>query len=451
MKKILISIAVLLIAASSFAMEAPDVKVNGGVKMRGYSLDNFLDFNSSSDGDNWSVFRIQSNIAATAAFEKNVTAHVNFSNQTYSEATYKSNNFNDTDYNDTDNSALWMDNQSGKVFVDQAWIEVKKFLDTPINMKFGRQYLMYGGGFVLFTGQSQYASTAMYFDGVKLTWAVKDKMDIDLLYFKDQENNRADAVDDDMTMIGLYVTAKLLPGQQELYVLHKEDQDQKGAAPPEKNFYLIGARVSNKMSFGLDYALEGGYETGKYDDRNQIDQAAYALKADIGYTLKVKTDPRIFAGYVYLSGDGTPGDDTNNSWDSFYGGWPIYGDMLAWKYINVGTANSLSNPYPGYTVGGRIGGEVIYSNLTMGTVGVGFAPRSDVSVKLSGSMLEFIDVNPAVTDSEEFGNYYQLDAKYNYTDALSFAMYAAMIDPGDAFGPDTENAYEFFWETSLKF
>jgi len=434
MKKILISIAVLLIAVSSFAMEAPDVKVNGGVKMRGYSLDNFLDFNSSSDGDNWSVFRIQSNIAATAAFEKNVTACVNFSNQTYGEGV--------SDY---------LDNQSGKVFVDQAWIEVKKFLDTPINMKFGRQLLMYGGGFVLFTGQSQYASTAMYFDGVKLTWAVKDKMDIDLLYFKDQENNRADAVDDDMTMIGLYVTAKLLPGQQELYVLHKEDQDQKGAAPPEKNFYLIGARVSNKMSFGLDYALEGGYETGKYDDRNQIDQKAYALKADLGYTLKVKTDPRIFAGYVYLSGDGTPGDDTNNSWDSFYGGWPIYGDMLAWKYINVGAANSLSNPYPGYTVGGRIGGEVIYSNLTMGTVGVGFAPRSDISVKLSGSMLEFIDVNPAFTDSEEFGNYYQLDAKYNYTDTLSFAMYAGMIDPGDAFGPDTENAYEFYWETSLKF
>jgi len=137
MKKILIIVAVLLIAVPSFAVEAPDIKVNGGVKVRGYSLDNFLDFDSSKDGDNWDVFRIQSNIAATAAFEKNITAHVNFSNQTYGESIYKTNSFNDTDYNDNDNAAMWIDNYSGKVFVDQAWIEVKKFLDTPINMKLG--------------------------------------------------------------------------------------------------------------------------------------------------------------------------------------------------------------------------------------------------------------------------------------------------------------------------
>jgi hypothetical protein len=210
------------------------------------------------------------------------------------------------------------------------------------------------------------------------------------------------------------------------------------------------------MENGLDYALEGGYEAGKFDDRNQIDQEAYALKADLGYTFKVKTDPRVFGGYVYLSGDGTPGDDTNQSWDSFYGGWPVYGDLLAWKYLaNIPYpphgANVIGNPYPDYEVGSNIVGEVMYSNLTMGTLGVGFAPREDISIKLSGSMIEFIDVDRTVTDEKDFGNYYQLDARYKYSDVLGFGLYAAMIDAGKAFEPYRDNAYEVFWETSLKF
>ncbi|MFO7557656.1 MAG: alginate export family protein [Desulfobacterales bacterium] len=438
MKKVLISLAVLLIAATSFAIESPDVKINGEVRMRGYYLENFYDFDSSSDYDNWSVFRIRSHIAATAAFEKNVTAYVKFANQTYGEGVSDA-----------------ADNQSGKVFVDNAWIEVKKFLDAPINLKFGRQNLMYGGGFVLFDGQSQMASTSLYFDGVKLTWEVKDKMDVDFLYFKDQENRREDAIDDDITLMGVYVTAKLLSdtGKQELYVLHKEQQDQKGAVAPEKSIYLIGARISDKMKSGLDYAVEGAMETGKYDDRNNIDQEAYAFKADLGYTLKAKMDPRIFGGFTYLSGDEDPTDDTNKAWDSFYGGWPVYGDLLAWKYLtNIPYppygANVLGNAYPNYEVGSNIVGEVMYSNLIMGTLGVGFVPKEDISVSLSASYIEMNDTYAGVDD--EFGWYYQMDTKYKYSDALGFGLYAAMIDPGDAF-PDADNAYEVFWETSLRF
>jgi len=437
MKKILITIAVLLIATSSFAMEGPDVKIDGSVRVRGYYLENFYDFDNSSDYDNWPVFRIKSHIAAKAAFEKNVTAYVKFTNQTYGEGVSDAG-----------------DNKSGKVFVDNAWIEVKKFWDKPINLKFGRQNLMYGGGFVLFDGQSQMASTSLYFDGVKLTWQIKDKIDVDFLYFKDQENRRELAIDDDITLCGIYATAKLLPGKQELYVLHKDQQDLKGTAGPEKSIYLIGARVSNKMKSGLDYALEGGLETGKYDDRNNIDQEAYALKADLGYTLKAKMDPRIFCGFAYLSGDGDANDDTNEAWDSFYGGWPVYGDLLAWKYLtNIPIpphgANVLGNAYPNYEVGSNVVGEVMYSNLTMGTLGVGFKPKDDISVKLSGSYIDLNDTFAGV--DSEFGLYYQLDTKYKYSDALGFRLYAAMIDAGKAFEPYRDNAYEVFWETSLRF
>jgi hypothetical protein len=298
------------------------------------------------------------------------------------------------------------------------------------------------------------ASTSLYFDGVKVTWQIKDKMDVDFLYFKDQENRREDAIDDDITLMGLYVTAKLLPGQQELYLLHKDQQDLNGTVPPEKSIYLIGARVSNKMTSGLDYALEGGMETGKYDDRNNIDQEAYAVKADLGYTLKAKTDPRVFCGFAYLSGDKDSTGDTNEGWDSFYGGWPIYGDLLAWKYLtNIPYAphgqNVLGNAYANYEVGSNVVGEVMYSNMMIYTLGAGFVPRSDISAKLTGSYIELDKTFIGVSD--EFGYYYQLDTKYNYSEILSFSLYAAMIDAGKAFEPYRDNAFEVFWETSLKF
>ena len=56
-------------------------------------------------------------------------------------------------------------------------------------------------------------------------------------------------------------------------------------------------------------------------------------------------------------------------------------------------------------------------------------------------------------DEDDFGDYYQAKASYAYSKNLSFSMYAAMIEPGCAFkdlGMNDE-AYEFFWETNLKF
>jgi hypothetical protein len=49
------------------------------------------------------------------------------------------------------------------------------------------------------------------------------------------------------------------------------------------------------------------------------------------------------------------------------------------------------------------------------------------------------------------GDYYQLVAEYRYSEHLKFGMYAALIDPGDAFVGRSDPASEAFWELNLGF
>ncbi len=55
-------------------------------------------------------------------------------------------------------------------------------------------------------------------------------------------------------------------------------------------------------------------------------------------------------------------------------------------------------------------------------------------------------------DDDDYGDYYQLQLSYPYTKALTFSLYAAAIEPGDAF-PDSNDdmAHELFFETNLAF
>ncbi len=60
------------------------------------------------------------------------------------------------------------DNRDNKIFLDNAYIEARNMFNLPVDLTLGRQNLIYGSGFVILDGQSQFASTSIYFDGVKL-------------------------------------------------------------------------------------------------------------------------------------------------------------------------------------------------------------------------------------------------------------------------------------------
>ncbi len=429
--------------AAKKGVELPEwtqnLSLGGEVTFRGYNLQNVWDFNDNTDGDNRDLFRLKGSLAATYKATDNVSAKVQVTNQTWGEGTGTG------------------DNTDNKVFLDNAYINVKNLLNLPVEGTFGRQNVIYGSGFVLLDGQSQFGSTSIYFDGIKLRWNLTDNLMLDGMYLKDQENNTGNNYNpalasttggrgDDITLSGFYLTNKKCPitgMQQELYALNRHDQW------VGKDIWMYGARLSDKLANGFDYSLEGALQTG--DATETLDQDAYGLKLDAGYTFKdLGWKPRPYVGYALMSGDGNANDGDNEQWDVFYGGWPQWGDLLAWKYLNIGAGNNLNTVY-GQDDYSRVTGEAVYSNLQIATLGVGFVPFDKFTANLSYSDLQFDETTGGVDD--DFGDYYQATLKYQYNKHLSFSLYAALLDPGKAFtdqGMDDE-ATEVYWETQFKF
>ncbi len=433
-KKLGFILAVLLLIPSmAIGVELSNVKLGGQVTVRGYSLENMWDYDTDANADEWDVFRIKGSVFTGIDVGDNITAFVQLTNQTWGEGV--------SDYKD---------NESNKVFLDNAYIEAKNVLG-PISLKLGRQNLIYGSGFVVLDGQSQFASTSIYFDGVKATWGITDQILLDALYMKDQENNRSSVAPDDITLSGLYLTATkacpVMGGQQEVYALNREDEK------TSKDIWMFGFRLSDKLANGLDYSGEGAIQTGTaYKGQ---DQDAYGYKLDLGYTfLGLDLKPRIFGQYAYMSGDQADTKDYEG-WDVFYGGWPQFGDLLAWAYVTVPVL-------PGYSAIGdpavSTNGEAAYTNLHIATIGLGFAIDDKIFPKISFSKLRFDEDNtntvygPLLTGND-LGNYYQLNAKYQYTKMLAFSAYYAIIQPGDAIEDllCSDDAQEFYWEAEVKF
>lgn len=421
-------------ASSTAADWTKKISLGGQVRLRGYDLNNVWDFNDEdakgSTQDHWNVFRLKSSLKATVKATKDVTAVVQLTDQTYGEGVGV-------------DSIGEGDNRDNTIFLDNAYINARNMFDLPVDLTFGRQNLIYGSGFVVLDGQSQFASTSIYFDGVKLRWHATDKTSLDLLYMKDQEGNRNNSYDDDITLSGAYLTSAQCPfiGKSELYVLNRNDEGLK------KDIWMYGLRLSDKLANGFDYSVEGAIQRGDVDTQNQD---AYGYKLDAGYTFKdAAMTPRIYLGYGFMSGDDTNTSDDNEGWDVFYGGWPQFGDLLAWKYVNVAGANALANVYT-YNKLSSTGGEATYGNFSIATLGASANLLENLSANLSYSLLTFDEVTAGLDD--DFGDYYQAKLKYKYNKQLSFSLYGALLDPGDAFGStQQDDATEVYWESDFRF
>ena len=414
-----------------------NMTMGGEVIFRGYTLRNTWSFDDNVKDDDRDAFRLKGSLWSNYQATDDVNVRIQLTNQSWGEG------------------AGVGDNKDNKVFLDNAYINVNNLLGLPLEATLGRQNVIYGSGFVILDGQSQYGSTSIYFDGVKLRWRIAEQLTLDGLYLKDRENRPGHATKDDITLSGLYFINQECPltgMRQEFYLLNREDEDL------GKDIWMYGARFSDRLAMGIDYSLEGAIQKGDAgwdkDTNRSIDQDAYGLKLDAGYTLQgVAMKPRFYTNYSYLSGN-KAGTDKNEQWDVFYGGWPQWGDLLAWRYLNLKddtsstNKNNLKDVYTSFDDYGDVVGEAIYSNLQIITLGMSANLTQKLTGNISYSDLRFNQTNPGV--SKDFGDYYQATVKYQYNRNLSFSVYGALLDPGAAFAT-SDNATELYWEAAYRF
>lgn len=408
------------------------VTLSGQVRFRGYDLRNMWSFDDAQKWDQWNAFRAKGSLKTTIKATDDVTAVLQITNQTWGNGV-------------TDKYGQELDNTGNKFFLDNAYVNVRSMFDLPMELTVGRQNLIYGGGFVLFDGNSQFASSSIYFDGVKLSWHPTGATTLDAFYMKDEENNRDNLSDDDITLTGLYLTVADMPvvGKSEVYFLNRNDE------ALGKDIWMLGARISDKLENGFDYTLEAAWQTG--DALQDVDQGAWGTKLDAGYTFKdARMHPRIFGGFVLLGGD-DPDTEKNEGWDVFYGGWGgIYGDLLVWTYVNLPNEMNILNTIYDHDKLSSTSLEAPFSNFRMMSLGVQADLLKNLSGSLSWSDLSFDETYAGIDD--DFGDYYQTKLKYRYNPQLSFSFYGGLIVPGEAFSATgQDDARELYWETDYRF
>ena len=222
------------------------------------------------------------------------------------------------------------DKSPEKVDVHQAYVVLNRICGLALDLKVGRQELMYGDSRLV--GLNSWGN-GRAFDAIKLMY-IGDTVGVDIWTAKVMENNSCSGVvgctapvtgasGQDTDFYGIYSTVKENPipeSNLQGYILYKYD------GPTNLSEYTVGARLAGKASgVGIDYTGEFAYQFG--DKGNPVTSSAYrlvnisayALAGEAGYTMaNLIWSPRVAIEYDLATGDNDSTDKDYKTFDQLY-------------------------------------------------------------------------------------------------------------------------------------
>jgi len=226
----------------------------------------------------------------------------------------------------------------------QGYVEFGKTEVPSVLLKVGRQEMFFGEQRLI--GHLNWTNTARSFDAARLTLQHKNyKVDLfsaSVVNFREETATnpyRWDKSTGGNVLHGAYGSiTKVVPNATiEPYVLWRLARGTRTEAglPGKTDRVVFGARFAGKIGKAWDYSLE---EVGQTGSVGADDITAMASHATIGYTINsLKKKPRLVAEYNYASGDKTPGDGKQQTFDQLYPtGHDKLGlsDQVGWKNIH---------------------------------------------------------------------------------------------------------------------
>lgn len=231
---------------------------------------------------------------------------------------------------------------------DNLYVDIKDAFDLPVDLRIGRQNLVYGEGFLLIEGTPLDGSRTIYFNAVKASIKLDD-WTVDLLGIRqDQKERRLPAISENNRSLVLQkeeawgVYGKYSGWENicfEPYYLHKEEK-----STPKVKLDTLGSRfVYTDKPWTV--RSEAAYQFGDYGEYDNTGLGGYLF---FDYEMKdLPFTPVITTGYMYLSGD-DPDSDTNEAWNPLFSHWPGLSEVYAYmltseKEIGYWTNTQLYN------------------------------------------------------------------------------------------------------------
>lgn len=255
---------------------------------------------------------------------------------------------------------------------DHLYLDFKNLADGKLDLRIGRQDLMYGNGRVLLDGTPLDGSRTIYFNAVKASVKWPETV-VDLLGIWDKAEDEL-AINtqhrDLVGLVGKYPTDMVESGGGvylknssiqkmpfEAYYLYKNESDYEywvpgtDGAPPTKvvqpddlNLHTLGVRLMPKFTEFLSGSLEAA---GQMGERGPQDVDGWMVDAKLSHKFVVDTlNPTGSVGLYCLSGD-DPNTTDDEGWNPLWARWPQYSELYvyAWDADGAGRWSNVTMPY----------------------------------------------------------------------------------------------------------
>lgn len=262
-----------------------------------------------------------------------------------------------------------------ELVVDNLYLDLKGLFGNTLDIRAGRQDLVYGKGRVLLDGTPLDGSRTIYFDALKLSYrgvpdnvvdflAISNSPENDLALHKPEVTRYLSGYTPTSDMkekgAGVYWKSNMYKEFPfEAYYLYKEESEwtgpnlfpggqQVGAVWefPELNLSTVGVRLMPKLGDRVEANLELAYQWG---DRGSADVEGVMVDALVNWTPPVleSAKPKVGAGWYYLSGDKQSTRNKDEGWNPLFARWPQYSELYVFAFDRDGAGrwSNVSMPH----------------------------------------------------------------------------------------------------------
>ena len=433
-KRLIVILALALVVGLTFGAayaEVQNVKVSGDIIASGV-MRNHFNLQNGPAGDKKNIdqnfFMTQTRVRVDADLTDNVSATVRLINERVW------NGQNDTSASGNDSIDL-----------DLAYVTLKEFLYSPLNLTIGRQEIRFGNGLVI--GNAGIANGVVNiptdlterkaFDAIRSTLNY-DPLVIDMIYAKVNESDTTRNNDIDLMGINATYTLNKRINVSGYYFLKSDNNNGvSNSLQKADKVNTIGALVSTTPIDDLTASLEVAYQFGKVageiaPSANYNRRSAYAIQAMADYNFsKVKMTPKIGASYTYLSGDKNGDASSQSSWDSMYYDQKLGNiayALISFTDLSVFNLRAAFKPMDDVTI------SLLYGYFDMAKEkkdGWNYTSAS----RYDGTNRYFTATN-LKNNKPHLGDEIDATITYDYTEDVQFGLTGGLFVPGNAFDAD---------------
>ncbi|MFQ5752264.1 MAG: alginate export family protein [bacterium] len=299
---------------------------------------------------------------------------------------------------------------SSNIDLHQAYFQINNLWNKPIQIKVGRQELIYGNERLI--GAVGWSNVGRVFDGIKWTFGRKNELDLFGMTLNESDTPVAAAAtpftvagreDRGNYFYGAYYKYRSNPEYVlDLYSFFELNLNETVPGEDDLNRATIGTYNNGDFSKNIDFETEVALQIGK---RRGQDVVAFMFTGSVGYTFQTATKPDLRIGYDYLSGM-NPDDEDYNVFDNLFGtNHKFYGYMDYFVKIPANTNNQGLQDW-------------------MVKATVPFAKKWN----FNGHFHHF---RAAKGVEKNFGNELDLILNYKYSSVASFIIGMSFFLPGD--------------------